>query len=209
MSSITVSVNDGATQSVKDALALLGARAYAVVAVAIHEAMRDHFVERERIPNSKGWKKTHFFARARQQTHYSYTSSSASVHVSLVGFATHVLGKPDVIRPVRAKLLTIPAIAEAYGRRAREFDDLVFRIVENERGVMQPALVRAEQTRFKFGRQRKDGTRKATGIKSVGGEVYFWLAKAVHPKPHPQAIPSTETLQNAVAREISAFLETV
>ena len=206
---ITIKVTDNVTPAVRKLIDLQGAKAYKVASVAMGEAVRSHFVARDLVPNKRGWPKTHFYDRARKQTHFASTASEASVSVSLVGFATHFLGKPEVIKPVNGKYLTLPAIPQAYGRRAREFSDLVFRMVPDMQGGSRPALVRAQQTVFSLGRRRKDGTRSIKNPIEVGGEVYFWLVRSVKPKPHPEAFPTDQVLQEAIVRELNAFVESL
>lgn len=199
------------TENVSDAarrlLQVEGAAAYKIAGTGIMEEVKDHLAARDELPNSKGWPKTHFHDRARRQTFLRSTNFDATVHIAMVGFRTYFGGTPQEIRPVKAKMLTIPARAEAYGRRAREFSDLVVRMVDNGRGQMVPALVRAEQTTFAFGRKRKDGTR---GVKDkqyvAGGEVYYWLAKSVHPKPHPEALPTVEKLRARAVHELESYV---
>jgi len=206
---LQVAIDENVSEPLRRLLDLQGATGYKIAGVGVLEAVRDHLVQRDQLPNSKGWPKTHFHDRARQQTFLRTTNFEATVHIALVGFATYVTGKPDTIKPVNSKYLTIPARPEAYGRRAREFSDLVFRMVPSDRGGMAPALVRAEQTVFSFGRKRKDGTRAVGGLVEVGGEVFFWLAWSVHPKPHPEAVPTTEALQVAAVAALQSYVDSL
>ena len=206
---VTLKFEENVSLAVKLLMGVNSAKGYKIIASAIGEETRRHFVEREGMPNSKGWPKQHFFDKARRQTHVSSTSSDATVTVSLVGFATHFLGKPEVIRPVNSQFLTIPARAEAYGRRAREFNDLVFAIVPNESGRMQPALIQAQQTVFGFGRKKKGGIRDVKNVNEVGGAVFFWLARKVKTKPHPEAFPSDDKLREVAVSELQSYVESL
>lgn len=206
---LNVQVDDRVSEPLRRLLDLQGATGYKIAGVGVLEAVRDHLAARDQLPNSRGWPKTHFHDRARQQTFLRTNNFEATVHIALVGFATYATGKPEVIKPVNSKYLTIPARPEAYGRRAREFGDLVFRMVPSPNGGMAPALVRAEQTVFSFGRKRKDGTRGVGGVKEVGGEVFYWLARSVHPKPHPEAVPTKEALQAAAVSALQSYVDSL
>lgn len=206
---LQVAIDENVSEPLRRLLDLNGATGYKIAGVGVLEAVRDHLVQRDQLPNSKGWPKTHFHDRARQQTFLRTTNFEATVHIALVGFATYVTGKPETIKPVNSKYLTIPARPEAYGRRAREFSDLVFRMVPSERGGIAPALVRAEQTAFSFGRRKKDGTRSVGSIRELGGEVFYWLARSVHPKPHPDAVPSREKLQEAAVGALQSYVDSL
>jgi len=100
---------------------------------------------------------------------------SIRIRVNQIGVRQRLLGGD--IDPVRAKFLTIPAIAETYGHRAADFGNL--KIV---RGPFQMytgrlvslALVPADWTRD-----------KSTPFSSAG--VYFWLVRHVSQDPNPMS----------------------
>lgn len=205
---ITATVKNGMSERLLNLLDLLGQKGYKIAGVGVLEAIKSHLASRDGAPNKNNWPKTHFLDRARKQTFLTTTPSEAVVHIALVGFGTFITGKPDVIKPVNAKFLTIPARPEAYGRRAREFSDLVFEVVDDFYGRPRPALVRAAQTTFSFGKKRK-GKRAITNVEEVGGEVYFWLVKSVKPKPHPEGLPSTDRLKAAAVGELESYASTL
>ena len=205
---ISATVSSGISERLLNLLDLLGQKGYKIAGTGVLEAIKTHLVARDAVPNKNRWPKTHFNDRARKQTFLTTSPTDATVHIALVGFGTFVTGKPDVIKPVNAKFLTIPARPEAYGKRAREFSDLHFAIVDDFYGRPRPALVRAAQTLFKFGRKVK-GKSAVKDVEEVGGEVYFWLAKSVHPKPHPEALPKTEDLKRAAVGELESYASTL
>lgn len=204
---LSITLTENVSDAARRLLQVEGAVGYKIAGTGIVEEVINHLEKRDELPNRNNWPKTHFHLRASKQTFLRSTNFDATVHIAMVGFRTYFGGTPEEIRPVKAKMLTIPARAEAYGRRAREFSDLVVRMVDNGRGQMVPALVRAEQTTFAFGRKRKDGTR---GVKDkqyvAGGEVYFWLARVVHPKPHPEALPTVDKLRARAVHELESYV---
>lgn len=205
---ISATPTSGVNDRLLNLLDLLGQKGYKIAGTGLLEAIKDHLVKRDAVPNKNQWPKTHFHDRARKQTFLTTTPTDATVHIALVGFGTFVTGKPDVIKPVNAKFLTIPARPEAYGKRAREFSDLIFAIVDDFYGRPRPALIRASQTVFKFGKKTK-GKRMVKDVEEVGGEVYFWLAKSVRPKPHPEALPKTEDMKRAAVAELESYASTL
>jgi hypothetical protein len=76
--------------------------------------------------------------------------------------------KGGTVKPKTTKYLTIPATKEAYGKSARDFDDLRFApLFGRGKGG---ALIQRDQTKL---RKKKDGS-YAPG-KTVGGKVFYWL----------------------------------
>lgn len=148
-------------------------------------------------PNQLGGRRTNFYNKAAQST--NLTSASASeivVTISKQGFRQRYQG--GRIRAVNAKLLTIPATAEAHGRRASEFPDLQLVVLGG-----RPALVRARQTRLRRVGGRNPGFRAASS--TSGLEVLFWLKREVNQKPDPTVLPTdAEILSAALAAGESA-----
>ncbi len=85
----------------------------------------------------------------------SYTASSSDVVLSLTGAIFKRVFGPVTVKPREKQWLAIPAVAEAYGRRARELEGLFF--VLTQKGVAMLA--------------RADGDKK---IKAI-----YWLKKSV------------------------------
>jgi len=141
-------------------------------------------------PNRLGGKRTHYFARVAKSTSYEAKPGEVTVSVNEVGIRQRIKGGP--IEAQRSKYLTIPAIAEAYGRRASEFNNLV--VAYGKKGPY--ALQEAQATNIKFGGKRKDGTR---GVKSerVGGRVFYWLVPRVVQDPDPTLEPNEADLWEA------------
>jgi hypothetical protein len=150
-------------------------------------------------PNRLGGKRTNFFTKAGRSVLFAVSSNSVDLiipertSVPHRGIAQHYFG--GVIKPVNGKLLTIPAIPETHGRRAREFDNLEL-IGSRRHGFL--ALVERQSTDLKFGRKRKDGTRSVKATGQRGGRVMFWLVPQVTQRPNPDVLPTSEALGHAV-----------
>ncbi len=156
------------------------------------ELIRENFYS---LPsNERGFPTTHFWRRAAETTEYEAGQDAVRISINQVGVRRRLLGGD--IDPVRAKFLTIPAIAETYGHRAADFGNL--KIV---RGPFQMytgrlvslALVSADWTRD-----------KSTPFSSAG--VYFWLVGRVSQDPNPDVLPSDDEILDAALSAVDRFL---
>jgi len=155
--------------------------------------LREHFLQR-------GGES--FWPEIRSSTAYTGADEDAGhVAISDVRFNQKVYGGD--ITPKEAKFLTIPAIAEAKGKPASVFD---FLKVVRFKGSGALALVEADRTFIKIGKQRKDGSR---GVKDKGrsqrGKVWYWLARKVRQKKDAKALPTKEHMAAALVDETEEF----
>lgn len=155
-------------------------------------------------PNRLGGQRTNFYGKAAQATFFTVTPEGVVITISKIGMRQRFSG--GVITPVNAKFITIPAVAEAHGKRAREFSDLVFTIIPGK----GPALVRAISTPIKIGRVKKDGTRsvKQAGV-STGGDVVYWLRRRVTQRPDPTVIPNAADFNAEIATSLNQWMNTL
>jgi hypothetical protein len=103
------------------------------------------------------------------------------------------------ITPVNSNWLTLPARAEAYGKRAREFSFLRFAVFHQaDGGAPVFALVDTARTDLRG----KGGKRKSI----AGGKVYFWLRKSVNQKADESILPKDEEIMRVAKDSIGAFL---
>lgn len=120
---------------------------------------------------------TNYLVKRADLTESSHDAGKATITVNGAIFR-RALG-PVTVRATRAKYLTIPGTAAAYGKSAREFNDL--RIAFFGQGRM--ALVKAEQsslgTRARAGFDTERNTRRPPLQDAGRGDVYFWLKKSV------------------------------
>ncbi|MBI4027887.1 MAG: hypothetical protein HY360_23080 [Verrucomicrobia bacterium] len=167
---------------------------------ALVNTLRAHFfrLDRERA-NQLGGKRTHFYGQvARSVQDPRLDGDTINVSINHIGIAQRYFG--GEITPKKAKYLTIPARAEAYGKRAREFDDL--QILFGRGGPV--ALVQREQLEITLGRKRKKGDRKVETEEIVGGGIFYWLVKSVTQKPDPTILPpENELLADARAAALA------
>jgi hypothetical protein len=169
---------------------------------ALVNTLRAHFfrLDRER-PNQLGGDRTHFYGQvARSVQNPRAEGDAIRVSINHIGIAQRYFGGD--ITPKRAKYLTIPARAEAYGKRAREFDDL--QILWGKRGPV--ALGQREQLQSTLGKKNKKGTRPVENEQIVGGGIFYWLVKSVTQPPDPTVLPPENELladaRKAAAAEI-------
>lgn len=161
--------------------------------------VRHHLVAKNATPNKLGGRRTNFYNRAAQSVNVQVPAPGTSVvSINKVGLRQRLEG--GWIRPTGGrKFLTIPAIAEAHGRRASEFSNLRFGYTQGRNGGLVPALVEASSTQLKFGRQRKDGTRAVSVTGSSGGRAYFFLARQVFQQADPSVLPTQQQIAEGAA----------
>jgi len=201
---IGIDIKDGATPVVRAAMEGLRARNInAVLARAAVNFTREYLfrLDRER-PNKMSDRRTHFFAQGARGTHSTILADGFVVSINQVGFRQRLEG--GTIKPRVAKLLTIPAHPEAYGRRAREFNDLRFVVLGG-----YPALVKAEQSEVRFGRQKKDKSRTVTRGRRTGGEVYYWLARSVTQKGDRSVLPQESEYRRVLGEVLVRYAKRV
>jgi hypothetical protein len=154
--------------------------------------IRDNFYS---LPsNERGFPTTHFWPRAAEATQYEAGQDAVRVTVNQVGVRQRLLG--GEIDPVRAKFLTIPAIAETYGHRAADFSNL--KIV---RGPFQMYTGRIVSLAL----VPADWTRDTSAPFSSAG-VYFWLVSHVSQDPNPDVLPSDDEILDAALSAVDRFL---
>ena len=141
--------------------------------------------------NKRNWPSTGFWAQAARATNYDLLVDAVVVNVNQVGVRQRLEG--GEIHREGGGYLTIPARAEASGKRASEFNNLHAVFFKTGHGFFA-ALVEANQTAVKIGKQKKDGTRTTTRGAESGGGVMFWLVKSVTQAANPNVIPSAEAI---------------
>src|SRR5437868_1753608 len=107
------------TAAAAQGLALVAARA---VGGLVKEHLYGLDGQRHRFGN-------HYYRQAGDSVTTGIVPQGAVVSINQIGFRQRLLG--GRIAAKAGKYLTIPAAPEAYGHRAREFNDLDFAIVEN------------------------------------------------------------------------------
>lgn len=101
--------------------------------------------------------------------------------------------------PKKAKYLTIPARAEAYGKSARDFNNLRFAVLP----VGGPALVEAEATKIK--RRKSKGTTVVKQGEETGGAVFYWLKRKVTVSADRTVLPTEAEIKAGVDRALNTY----
>jgi len=180
-------------------LALVGAR-------AVGGLVKEHLYQLDGLRSRRG---SHFYRQAGDSVTTGATPTGARVSITQRGFRQRLFG--GTIRPKVARMLTIPAHPDAYGKRAGEFTDLDFAIAHDpETGALRPALVRRAQTVLRYSRRKaKDGTIRINvrPVKDLKAEVMFWLVKSVTQQPDPDVLPWPSRMSERAVTAIKQRLE--
>lgn len=199
----SIDIKDNATPAVKRVLeAASGPNINAVAGRAGVNRIQQHlFALNGSRPNKLGGKRTNFWAQCARSTSFVLVPEGALASINQIGFRQRLEG--GVISARNAKFLTIPAIAEAYGKRAGEFHNLRFAIVGGK-----PALIEAEHSGVSF----RTGTRGAGKVKAtlnLGGKVYFWLKRSVRQNADPSVMPTNDEMGAAVVTALESYVKRV
>ena len=155
--------------------------------------------------NKQGWPSTGFWADAARNTSWQLVPDGVLISAEKIGVRQRYQGG-DIEPGPGKSFLTIPARAEAYGKRAGEFDNLVFAWHRKD-GKSEPwGLVEASATKVKRGKKRKDGSQKTT-TEEVGGLVMFWLVKSVHQDADPSVLPPDNLIGDTALAVVSDAVE--
>jgi len=163
---------------------------------AVATRVKKHFasLDRER-PNAMGGERTHFYEGAASAVQQPQLVGGDAVRVDInhLGIAQRFYG--GEITPQHGNWLTIPARAEAYGHRAREFSDLHFVLFRND-------LAGLVQTEGDTGRGSVDS-------RGEGGGVFYWLVTRVYQKPDPTVLPPADELRDEALAAGDDYFQTI
>jgi len=155
-------------------------------------------------PNALGGRRTNFYASAARGTSFAVDPDGVTVTIASVGIRQRIVG--GTIRPKTAKFLTIPATAEAHGKRASEFDDLV--VVFGPGGqpiALAHAAFRVTQSKLRALPARlRIGTTRTTG---QHGGIVFWLKRSVTQAGDPSVLPPAAEIYANAQRDLSATVQ--
>lgn len=185
-----------------------------VMARSATNLVRDKLYSFDRTnPNKLGGKRTHYYGQAARGTSYVVEPTMIIISINQVGIrqswqggavyagvnSSRYTGKPT-------KYLTIPAIAEAHGKRAGEFSNLT---LAYGRGGRPYALVEAAATLVK---SRKVGISPGVVAKEkkktlVGGRVYYWLTPYVIQEGNPDLLPTEKEFVVNLVKTSDEFIQ--
>lgn len=132
---------------------------------------------------SLGAAPTGFYERAADNVQQPEVEpEGVSVSIDQQGLAQRLFGGDIAAKP--GHWLTIPARAESYGKRAKEFDNLKFILFPS--GLA--ALVDKDE-------------------KAHEGTVYYWLVRSVTQPPDPSVIPSEDEIFEPAVANARRYIE--
>lgn len=159
--------------------------------------LQDHFGQLDSSrSNALGGKRTHYFAKAARSINYETDSDGVTVSIHQIGIALHYFG--GTVNPVNAKYLTIPARAEAYGKRAGEFDNL--EVLWGRKGPYALAERRSQDINIVKDRRKNHKGKylmKSVSISERGGGVFFWLVKSATIQADKTVLPDASLINDA------------
>jgi len=180
---------------------------------AVSDTVRDHLVtlagSRHKTASELGASPSGFWERMRNSVDVAASAEAGTVSLPRE-MALRYFG--GTVRPTGGKqYLTIPAMAEAYGKRAGELHFLTFGFGMLAGGRMAPALVDRPRSGVSFPRDRRKGAgagarRTVPGQTTSGGTVYFWLVRQATQKADKSVLPTEATMINAAQTGIGEFL---
>jgi len=181
------------------------------VGTSVMRQILDHLttLDSER-PNALGGRRTHFYAQAGKSTHYEITDTGAVVSIDHIGIAQRYFG--GKIEREDGGPLTIPARAEAHGRRAREFNNLV--MLWGRNGPYALAERESMDLRLRRSTKKIKGGGKAVYKyfahgEERGGGIFYWLVKSVTQQPDPTVLPEMSAMEENAFSAVTNYINNI
>jgi hypothetical protein len=155
---------------------------------SVENALRDHFLSRNREPNKKGWPKRGLWGEIAEQTAMgAVNAEEVVVTVKSPALAHKIAG--GTIRPgVGKKYLALPATAAAYAAGS-------------------PSEGAAPELKFGVAFNPEINRNMKAMLSKDGNTVWYWLARKATHKADPDAMPSDTTLEDAAIETIERALQ--
>lgn len=202
---LTLTIRDGATPAIKElADTITSPGALTSGGRGLRNAIASNF---DTLPPNKNFpaQTTGFWQQCRESLTQPILEGAASVRVSVTQIGARYQYLGGTIVPRIAKMLTIPAREEAYGKRAREFNNLqIERLGIGPSGSPILALVERESQEISY-RKRKGAIAVQRGS-ITGGLVMFWLVNSVSKGPSPEVLPRESVMRVAFANGVRSFV---
>lgn len=201
---LTFSIDDGITPATRAMQnAFQPENLFPIIGRSAVNTVRDYlFDQNASRANKLGGSRTNFYASAARATHFDEVDDGVLISINQVGIAQRYYG--GTIEPVSKKFLTIPARAEAYGKRAGEFPNLV--VLWSRNGPY--ALAAGEQSSSTVssgsGKNSRARTSRQNAVKP--GIILFWLVKSVTQKPDPTVLPDRSTIIENIKGDVNSYL---
>lgn len=132
--------------------------------------------------NELGGQRTHFYKHAADGMTREDSPGGADLVINQTGFRQRLLG--GTITAKRVQNLTIPAIAEAYGHRAREFE-------------LRFVMFGVGGAKALMSKDRNDN------------RVWYWLVRSVTQQPDPDVMPTVTAMTTAAINAVRAKMNDV
>lgn len=197
---------DEATPLLRDLLARVQpARLGAVLGRAGANVIKRHL---EGLPsNKRGWPTTNFYKEASRQTSHAAQPDGAVITIAKQGFRQRLMGGPIKPRKPRGRL-TIPARAEAGGKRAIDFDNLTPGTGTAEDGTVGFGLIEAPHSKIKI--RSKNKQKYVERVPSAASRrLFFFFSRGVTQQPDPSVLPTDAAFLDALTREVADGLPAV
>lgn len=154
--------------------------------------------------NQQNFPSTGFWAGAARSCNYDVLADGVQINVNQQGVRQRLQGGEIHAKP--GHYLTIPARAEAYGKRAGEFTNLHAVFFKTSHGFFA-ALAENQSQDVSFGRKKKDGSRTVKPGEERGGGVLFWLVRSVKQAGNPNVIPSADEIESVALATVLGIAE--
>lgn len=203
MSGITLEIDAPGLPSFQEELGRLGVVARKQTLKAMGAELRatliEHFTAIEQDSVHHKWaaklgaERTHFYGSAARgvQLPAVHGDDEVSVSINNVGIAQRYFGGTIEPGPGK-KWLTIPAVAEAYGRPAISFNNLHFIYFRPDLAALAETMPKATET-------SATGVVRSKGARSERGRVVYWLKRSVRQEADPSVLPTDDEMTRRAA----------
>lgn len=185
------------------------------IAIRVENETRDWLTElaksRHKTADALGATPTGHLERAAESVTSAFDDDGATITVTSPGI-TRAFDDLTITPGPGKKYLTIPATAEAYGKRAGAFNDLRLAIFRKD-GAYLLALVKADQSSLAtressgFGIESQRARGSAAPLKAAQRPpVYYWLKQSVTQKQDRSLLPSDALLMKAADEGVKDWL---
>lgn len=180
--------------------------------------MRNHLfqMDRER-PNQLGGRRTHWYAKAAKGTTFTSGENFADVDVAQIGINQRIYGgkieagkgphaAPSSATGKPAQYLSIPAIAQAHGRRPSEFGNLRFVRFGKAKDAVAALVEKGPGATNSATGKRIPGRRAFSKLTGYRARVFYWLKRVVFQKPDPSIVLNEQQTAFSIDKAISLLL---
>lgn len=186
-----------------------------VIGASAFETIHDHFVElagdsvHHRTSISLGAQRTGFYEKAADAVEKpQLVSEGVLIRVASEGLAQRYFGG-TIEAGKTAKLLTIPARAESYGRRADEFDNLKLIMFGADKGALVMPAEAALSKRDRGIRSRVSAIHDRPEDVEERGYIYFWLVRSVTQEGDETVLPTDEEIADPALQSVQRYIERI